>query len=64
MAVRALERGGMPGLLVCSGSEEQQALAEQADLVVDGPDGVLELLADRWPPTWTGCTGRAVAPPP
>ena len=43
-AVRALRRGGMVGLLVCSGAEEQQALVELADVVVDGPDGVIELL--------------------
>lgn len=44
-AVRDLRRGGMVGLLVCSGSEEQQALVELADLVVPGPDGVMELLS-------------------
>jgi trehalose 6-phosphate phosphatase len=43
-AIDALRRGGMSGLLVCSGSEEQQALRERADVVVDGPDGVMELL--------------------
>ena len=43
-AVRALRRGGMVGLLVCSGSDEQQALVEMADVVVDGPDGVVEVL--------------------
>ncbi|MDQ1603326.1 MAG: trehalose 6-phosphate phosphatase [Actinomycetota bacterium] len=36
---------GLPGLLVCSGSTETTALAERADLVVDGPDGVVALLA-------------------
>jgi trehalose 6-phosphate phosphatase len=44
-AVRDLRRGGMVGLLVCSGSEEQQALVELADIVVPGPDGVMELLS-------------------
>ncbi|NUR06270.1 MAG: trehalose-phosphatase [Nocardioidaceae bacterium] len=44
-AVRELADTGLPGLLVCSGSEEQQALAERADLVVDGPAGVLRFLA-------------------
>ena len=44
-AVRALRRGGMVGLLVCSGSEEQHALVELSDVVVDGPDGVVELLS-------------------
>ena len=40
-AVADLRESGRPGLLVCSGSEEQQALVELSDLVVDGPDGVL-----------------------
>ncbi len=31
---------GLAGLLVCSGSVEQTALCERADLVVDGPEGV------------------------
>jgi trehalose 6-phosphate phosphatase len=31
---------GSSGLLVCSGSDEVTALAEKADLVVDGPEGV------------------------
>lgn len=43
-AVAALREEGHPGLLVCSGSEEQQALVELSDLVVDGPAGVLALL--------------------
>ncbi len=43
-AIAALRREGMVGLLVCSGSTEQQALVELADIVVDGPDGVMELL--------------------
>jgi trehalose 6-phosphate phosphatase len=43
-AIRELRQRGMVGLLVCSGSEEQRALVELADLVVDGPDGVMELL--------------------
>ncbi|MPZ61710.1 MAG: trehalose-phosphatase [Propionibacteriales bacterium] len=49
-AVDALRAEGVPGLLVCSGSVEVTALAERADLVVDGPDGViavLRALADR-----------------
>ncbi len=44
-AVRALRRQGTPGLLVCSGSAEVPELADEADLVVDGPDGVAALLA-------------------
>lgn len=45
-AVRSLREEGMPALLVCSGSEEQKALAELADVVVAGPGGVMHLLAD------------------
>jgi trehalose 6-phosphate phosphatase len=45
-AVAELRGKEFPGLLVCSGSEEQNALAELADVVVDGPDGVLELLRE------------------
>jgi trehalose 6-phosphate phosphatase len=43
-AVDRLRTEGTPGLLVCSGSTEVTALADRADLVVDGPDGVVELL--------------------
>jgi trehalose 6-phosphate phosphatase len=43
-AVRALRATGIPGLTVCSGSAEVSALAAEADLVVDGPDGVVDLL--------------------
>jgi trehalose 6-phosphate phosphatase len=43
-AVEALRAQGCPGLLICSGSEEQRALVELSDVVVDGPDGVLSLL--------------------
>jgi trehalose 6-phosphate phosphatase len=43
-AVRALRATGIPGLTVCSGSAEVSALAAEADLVVDGPDGVVALL--------------------
>jgi trehalose 6-phosphate phosphatase len=38
------EEQDLPALLVCSGSEEQQALVDRADLVVPGPDGVVVLL--------------------
>lgn len=44
--VNRLRAEGLPGLLVCSGSTEVSELAERADLVVDGPEGVVELLAD------------------
>jgi trehalose 6-phosphate phosphatase len=43
-AVAALAAGGMPTLLVCSASDEQNALVEHADVVVKGPEGVLDLL--------------------
>ena len=45
-AVQDLRRRGVPGLLVCSGSDEGPAvLRERADVVVDGPAGVVALLA-------------------
>ncbi|MGW0995138.1 trehalose-phosphatase [Streptomyces sp. NPDC002520] len=43
-AVDKLRSDGVPGLLVCSGSTEVTELAERADLVVDGPGGVVSLL--------------------
>jgi trehalose 6-phosphate phosphatase len=43
-AVRDLRAGGLPGVVVCSASEEQPDLVELADVVVDGPDGTVELL--------------------
>ncbi|MER6124256.1 trehalose-phosphatase [Streptomyces sp. NPDC001795] len=43
-AVDKLRSDGTPGLLVCSGSDEVIELAERADLVVDGPKGVVHLL--------------------
>ncbi|MER8057061.1 MULTISPECIES: trehalose-phosphatase [unclassified Streptomyces] len=43
-AVDKLRAEGTPGLLVCSGSTEVTELAERADLVVDGPEGVVGLL--------------------
>ncbi len=45
-AVMDLRKRGILGLLVCSASEEQPALTELADVVVDGPDGVMALLQD------------------
>ncbi|MGC4986946.1 trehalose-phosphatase [Streptomyces sp. DT193] len=44
-AVDKLRSDGIPGLLVCSGSSEVAELADRADLVVDGPAGVVRLLA-------------------
>ena len=43
-AVEELREQGMATLLVCSQSDEVSALVERADVVVPGPDGVLELL--------------------
>lgn len=43
-AVRDLRSGGLPGLVVCSGSEEEPVLRDLADLVVAGPDGVVDFL--------------------
>jgi trehalose 6-phosphate phosphatase len=45
-AVEELRGDGYPGLLVCSASDEETALADLADVVVHGPDGVLELLRE------------------
>jgi trehalose 6-phosphate phosphatase len=44
-AVRELREAGTPGLAVCSGSAEVPELAAEADLVVEGPAGVVQLLA-------------------
>jgi trehalose 6-phosphate phosphatase len=45
-AVDELRGRGVPGLTVCSASDEgPPALAERADVVVDGPVGVVALLA-------------------
>jgi trehalose 6-phosphate phosphatase len=44
-AVDELRGQGVPGVLVCSASDEGPAeLRERADVVVDGPAGVVELL--------------------
>lgn len=43
-AVGKLAKEGMPTLLVCSASVEQSALVELSDVVVHGPEGVLDLL--------------------
>ncbi len=45
-AVDAWRSTGGAGLLVCSGSDEVEELAARADLVVDGPPGVLALLRE------------------
>ncbi|MGI8536131.1 MAG: trehalose-phosphatase [Mycobacteriales bacterium] len=44
-AVDELRTTGVPGVLVCSGSAEgPAALRERADLVVDGPPGIVSIL--------------------
>ncbi|MFI6300197.1 trehalose-phosphatase [Nonomuraea sp. NPDC050790] len=45
-AFEAVRASGLPGVTVCSGSAEVSELAERADLVVDGPDGVMALLKE------------------
>jgi trehalose 6-phosphate phosphatase len=45
-AFDAVKASGLPGVTVCSGSAEVTELAERADIVVDGPDGVVALLRD------------------
>jgi trehalose 6-phosphate phosphatase len=45
-AVIALQQRGLPTLLVCSASDEESTLLSMADLVVNGPDGVLAFLAE------------------
>jgi trehalose 6-phosphate phosphatase len=45
-AVAALRDEGVPGLLVCSASQEEDALRSRADVVVDGPAGVAAWLHD------------------
>jgi trehalose 6-phosphate phosphatase len=43
-AVAGLRDQGLATLLVCSASDEEGALVERSDVVVHGPDGVLDLL--------------------
>ena len=43
-AVAELRAHGVPGLLVCSGSDEESALCDLADIKVEGPDGVMAFL--------------------
>lgn len=45
-AVEALRGEGMPGLLLCSLGGERTALADRADLVVDGPTGLVAWLTE------------------
>jgi trehalose 6-phosphate phosphatase len=43
-AVAALAERGLPTLLVCSASDEESALVQRSDVLVHGPEGVLDLL--------------------
>jgi len=43
-AVEDLRERGLPTLLVCSASDEENALLRRSDVVVKGPHGVLDLL--------------------
>jgi trehalose 6-phosphate phosphatase len=43
-AVEGMRAEGLPTLLVCSASEEESALVARSDVIVRGPDGVLDLL--------------------
>ncbi|MFC6879937.1 MULTISPECIES: trehalose-phosphatase [Actinomadura] len=43
-AIDAFRSEGVPGVKVCSGSSEVTALAERADVIVDGPEGVVAFL--------------------
>ena len=52
-AVDELRSHGTPGIKVCSGSAEATEVAEAADLVVNGPAGIADLLEDL---------GRQLAP--
>ncbi|MEU8251876.1 trehalose-phosphatase [Nonomuraea sp. NPDC048916] len=45
-AFDAVKASELPGVTVCSGSAEVTALADRADIVVDGPDGVVALLGE------------------
>ncbi|GAA3808926.1 trehalose-phosphatase [Sphaerisporangium flaviroseum] len=44
-AFEAVRLSGLPGVTVCSASLEVAALAQRADLIVDGPAGVAALLS-------------------
>ncbi len=43
-ALGRLADEGLPTVRVCSASDEESALVEQADVVVHGPDGMMDLL--------------------
>jgi 7-keto-8-aminopelargonate synthetase-like enzyme len=45
-AVEQLRARGIPGVTICSASSEATQVAERADMVVDGPEGVVRFLRD------------------
>ena len=45
-AFAAVRASGLPGVTVCSGSAEAPELAARADIVVDGPEGIVALLEE------------------
>ena len=50
-AVRDLRTTGIPGVTVVSAAPESDLPTEDADLVVDGPDGIAALFTP-WPTPW------------
>jgi trehalose 6-phosphate phosphatase len=64
-AVRQLRADGVPGCTVASASAESPQVADAADLVVPGPDGVVDLLttlAGRLRQSQQGRTARVSRP--
>ena len=59
-AVLDLRRRGLPTLLVCSASREENTLREMSDVVVDGPAGVLDLLRQLTSDATSDSQGRTV----
>jgi trehalose 6-phosphate phosphatase len=57
-AVRSLRASGIPGCAVASASPEATAVAEAADVVVDGPSGVVALLESLAQAVLAGWPGR------
>jgi trehalose 6-phosphate phosphatase len=45
-AVQRLRAQGIPGLLICSASQEEDALTTISDVIVDGPTGIAGWLTD------------------
>ena len=62
-AIRRLRADGIPGCAIASESQETPQVAEAADIVVDGPPGIVRLLAElllaRGGPTGGRGSGRS-----